>query len=91
MDTYPGDYSNMHTPLILEPINATTACMDGDIRLIGELNQGRIEVCYSNQWGSVCDDNWDDRDARVVCRQLGFPPFGLSQVSLLYYLLFSVH
>ena len=64
--------------IILEPINATTQCMDGDIHLIGGLNQGRIEVCYSNQWGSVCDDSWDDRDARVACRQLGFQPFGLS-------------
>lgn len=66
--------------IILEPINATIQCMDGDIRLIGGLNQGRIEVCYSNQWGSVCDDSWDDRDARVACKQLGFPPFGLSLV-----------
>ena len=51
--------------------------MNGDIRLIGGQNQGRVEVCYANQWGSVCDDNWDNTDARVACRQLGFPPLGL--------------
>ena len=44
-----------------------------EIRLIGGNDTaGTVEVNYLGQWGVVCDDNWDDSDATVVCSMLGY-------------------
>ena len=53
-------------------------CSTGDIRLVGGgvPNEGRVEICMNNVWGTVCDDGWGSTDATVVCQQLGYSTTG---------------
>ena len=53
-------------------------CMDGDTRLVnGSVsNEGRVEICINNTYGTICDDLFDAIDAAVVCSQHGFSELG---------------
>ena len=65
-------------------------CIDGQLRLSGSniANEGRVEICMNNEWGTICDENWGSSDATVVCRQLGYPTqcqqIFISSISWLY-------
>ena len=54
-------------------------CSDGGIRLMGGMSplEGRVEICQNNAYSTVCDDLWDELEARVVCRQLNYTGPGL--------------
>ena len=40
------------------------------------LMHGAVEVCINGTWGSICSNYWNNNDASVVCRQLGYSPYG---------------
>jgi len=48
--------------------NSVTGLADGDVSY-----EGRVEVFRNGAWSTVCDDLWDQTDADVFCRQVGYP------------------
>ena len=64
---------------LFDYLSSCAECAVGDVRLVGGSSylEGLVEVCFHDTWGNVCDDEWDQADANVACRQLGHSDQGV--------------
>ncbi|KAJ8946895.1 hypothetical protein NQ318_008251, partial [Aromia moschata] len=48
--------------------------MDGAIKLVGGRGEfeGNVEILHNGSWGAICDDEWDESEAEIICNQLGY-------------------
>ncbi|CAG9819265.1 unnamed protein product [Phaedon cochleariae] len=48
---------------------------EGGIKLVGGRgeNEGNVLILHDGTWGPICDDEWDVTEARIICKQLGYP------------------
>ena len=77
------------TKLHSSPHNVDS-CTDGNVKLLvaydvfdeadyGHLDvirKGRVLMCSGGVYEVVCGEAWDNDEATVVCRQLGFSQYG---------------
>ena len=57
----------------IHPLHLDTS-NNGDLRLTDGLTryEGRVEMYWNSRWRTLCNNGWDELDAKVVCRQLNY-------------------
>ena len=67
----PSPPTEPHQP----PASPPPPAESGELRLSGGASpsEGQLQIFHEGAWGTVCDDRFSLVDARVACRQLGWP------------------
>jgi len=70
-------YWNVHlADCTLGEVRLTSGTADSDFEEL--TNAGIVGICVNDtQFGRVCNTVWTNKDASVVCRELGFSPYGI--------------
>ena len=57
-------------------------CTEWTVHLVGGMNktEGQVEICLGGNWYRVCDSHSSYKEARVVCKQLGYPYSGILMI-----------
>ncbi|KAG2481927.1 hypothetical protein HYH03_019115 [Edaphochlamys debaryana] len=84
-EAYPLSVECFDEPSDLQPLPYIPKAGDppaGSLRLMNQTtdawlsaagsSRGFVQVYREGRWGSICSSGWDDADAEVACRQLGF-------------------
>ena len=52
----------------------TAICVENEIRLVGgtKESQGRVEICRTEAWNTICDGLWSNEEGAVICKELGY-------------------
>ncbi len=61
------------------------ACVDGEMEIVSSSTRnklsGRVELCVNGKWGTICSSGVGDKEARVICQQMGYSPYGIYYTS----------
>ena len=56
--------------IIIDTIRTGTLCLTDGLTQY----EGRVEMYWNSEWKAICDNGWNELDALVVCRELGYLP-----------------
>jgi len=82
-DHYKGLYFENKNICIIKPYMLFS---DSIVSLVGgeHPGEGRVEITLSGVTGTICDNNWDNNEALVVCKMLGYSWYVAEFITLEY-------